>query len=69
MKIKHDKGWVTFVMKTGNTFVRNKMPLSRANAIVKKSKNVIETDERGFGKEILVNDEIFFPIEEVEVTK
>lgn len=62
-KIKHENGKVTFVMRTGKTFVRNKMSISFANAIVKRSKDVEVTDKRGFGEEICVEDKYFFPIE------
>ena len=43
MKIKSEKGKVVFVMRTGKTFVRNTMPLSSAQSIVNRSKNVEET--------------------------
>ena len=62
-KIKHEKGKVIYEMRTGKTFVRNHMPLSYAQAIVKRSKNVEETDKRGYGMEICVDDKYFFPIE------
>ena len=62
-KIKHNNGNVTFVMRTGKTFVKNTMSISYANAIVARSKNVEETDKRGFGTEICVDDTYFFPIE------
>jgi hypothetical protein len=61
--IKHNKGKVTFVMRTGKTFVRNEMALAYAKAIVKRSKNVKETDKRGYGMEICVDDKYFFPID------
>lgn len=63
-KIKHEKGKVTYVMRTGKNFVKNQMPLAYATAIMKRSKNVEETDKRGCGTEICVNDKYFFPIEE-----
>lgn len=63
MKIKHEKGIVTYVMRTGATFVRCKMALAYANRMVKHSKNVVETDERGYGVEICVDDKFFFPVE------
>ena len=63
-KIKHEKGQVTFVMRTGANFVRNKMPLSSAKYIIRCSKNVEEIDKRGCGVEICVDDKYFFPIEE-----
>ena len=64
MKIKSEKGKVTFVMRTGKTFVKNTMALAYAKAIVKRSKNVKETDERGHGMEICVDDKYFFPVVE-----
>ena len=63
MKIKHEKGTVTYVMRAGSGYVRSKMPLGYANSIVKISKNVEETDKRGYGMEICVDDKYFFPIE------
>ena len=75
MNIKHEKGKVTYVMRTGKNFVRNYMPLAHAKAIIKRSKNVEETDKRGYGTEICVDDKYFFPMEEpvkkadAEVTK
>lgn len=69
MKIKNEKGIVTYVMRTGATFVRSKMPLAYANRMVKYSKNVEETDKRGFGMEICVDDKYFFPVENVPVPK
>lgn len=61
--IKHEKGTVTYVMRTGGTFVRSKMPLATANSIVKCGKEVEETDKRGYGVEICVDDKYFFPAE------
>ena len=63
-KIKHEKGIVTYIMRTGGTFVKSKMPLSHAHLIMNRSKNVEETDKRGFGMEICVDDKYFFPIDE-----
>jgi hypothetical protein len=60
--IKHEKGIVTYVMRTGGTFVRSTMPLATAKGIMRRSKNVEETDKRGFGTEICVDDKYFFPI-------
>ena len=62
MKIKNEKGIVTYVMRTGGTFVRSTMPLATANAIVKSGKEVEETDKRGYGTEICVDDTYFFPV-------
>ena len=71
MKIKHEKGVVTYVMRTGSTFVRSTMLLASAKAMLKRNKNVEVTDKRGFGKEICVNDQYFFPLVEdtMEVTE
>lgn len=63
MKLKHEKGIVTYVMRTGGTFVRSKMSLAQANVMVKNSEDVEETDKRGYGVEICVNDTYFFPVE------
>lgn len=67
-KIKAEKGKVTYVMRTGGNFVKNHMPLAHTKALIKRSKNVEETDKRGCGMEICVDDKYFFPIEE-EVTE
>ena len=64
MKIKNEKGIVTYVMRTGGTFVKSTMALAYAKRIVKCSKNVEETDKRGFGMEICVDDKYFFPMVE-----
>lgn len=64
MKIKHEKGIVTYVMRTGGTFVRSKMSLAQASVMVKNSENVEETDKRGYGMEICVDDTYFFPMVE-----
>ena len=63
MKIKHEKGTVTFVMRTGKTFVKSTMPLATAKKTVKLGKEVEETDKRGCGIELCVDDTYFFPIE------
>lgn len=68
-KIKNEKGQVTYVMRTGATFVRNTMMLPYAQSIINRSKNVEETDKRGFGMELCVDDKYFFPIEEEKVVK
>lgn len=68
-KIKHENGKVTYIMRTGGTFVKSNMPLAYANAIVKRSKNVEETDKRGFGIEICVDDKYFFPVEPEKVSR
>lgn len=61
--IKNEKGIVTYVMRTGKTFVKSTMLLAYANSLVKRSKDVEETDKRGCGVEICVDDTYFFPIE------
>lgn len=68
-KIKHENGKVTYIMRTGGTFVKSNMPLSYAQVIVKRSKNVEETDKRGFGIEICVDDKYFFPVEPEKVSR
>ena len=62
-KIKHENGKVIYVMRTGKTFVRSNMSLAYAQSIIKRGKNVEETDKRGFGIEICVDDKYFFPVE------
>ena len=62
-KIKHENGKVTYAMRTGKTFVKSTMPLAYANSLVKRGKEVEETDKRGYGVEICVDDTYFFPIE------
>ena len=63
MNIKHEKGVVTYVMRTGGTFVRSKMSLAQANVMVKTGNHIEETDKRGYGVEICVDDTYFFPVE------
>ena len=63
-KIKHENGKVIYVMRTGKTFVRNHMPLAYAQSIINRGKNVEETDKRGYGIEICVDDKYFFPMEQ-----
>lgn len=64
MNIKHEKGVVTYVMRTGSTFVRSKMTLAQAKVMVKTGNHVEETDKRGYGVEICVDDTYFFPMVE-----
>lgn len=64
MNIKHEKGKVSFSMRTGKVFVKNTMLLSQANRLVKKGKKVEVSDARGYGKEICVDDTYFFPVKE-----
>ena len=68
-KIKHENGNVTYVMRTGKTFVRSNMSLAYAQSIIKRSKNVEETGKRGYGMEICVDDTYFFPVEPEKVIK
>lgn len=63
MNIKCENGMVTFVMRTGKDFVQSQMPLGSALAIQRNGKEIEETDKRGCGKEICVDDTYFFPIE------
>lgn len=58
MKIKHENGMVTFVMRTGKDFVKSQMPIGSAQAIVSTGKSIAEKD----GK-IIVDDTYFFPAE------
>ena len=69
MNIKHEKGKVTYVMRTGEQFVKNIMPLAHAKSLMKRGKNVEETDKRGCGMEICVDDKYFFPIVEEKAEK
>ena len=57
MKIKHEGGMVTFLMRTGKDLVRSKMTIGSAQGIVNKSENVIEKDGQ-----IIVDDTYFFPV-------
>ena len=57
MKIKHENGMVTFLMRTGKDLVRSKMTIGSAQGIVNKGKNVIEKDGQ-----IIVDDTYFFPV-------
>ena len=63
--IKHENGKVTYAMRTGKTFVKSTMPLAYAKSLVKRGKDVEETDKRGYGMEICVDDTYFFPVETV----
>lgn len=62
MEIKHEKGMVDFVMKTGKDFVKGTTSLAHAQSVVKNGEHVEETNKRGFGNEICVDDKYFFPI-------
>lgn len=56
MKIKHENGMVTFLMKTGKDFVRNQMTIGAATGIINHGKSVVEEDNQ-----IIVDDKYFFP--------
>lgn len=56
MKIKHENGIVTYLMRTGKDFVRSTMTIGSAQGIVNKGKTVTEQDEQ-----IIVDDKYFFP--------
>lgn len=58
MKIKHENGIVTFLMRTGKDLVRSTMTIGSAQGIVKKGKSVIEKDGQ-----IIIDDTYFFPAE------
>lgn len=58
MKIKHTNGMVDFTMRTGKDIVKSQMPISYANGIVSKGKEVVEKDNQ-----IIVDDTYFFPAE------
>ena len=58
MKIKHNGGMVTFVMRTGKVKVKSEMPIANAIGIVNHAKNIVEKDN-----EIIVDDTYFFPAE------
>lgn len=65
MKIKHDNGKVTFVMRAGKDKVRSQMTLWEAERIVSTGENVVNTDTK-----IIVDDTYFFPaIKEVKPVK
>lgn len=56
MKIKHENGMVTFVMRAGKDLVRSRMTIGSAQGVVNKGENVIEKDNQ-----IIVDDTYFFP--------
>ena len=56
MKIKHENGMVTFLMRTGKDFVRSQMTIGSAIGIVNRGKSVTEKDGQ-----IIVDDTHFFP--------
>lgn len=60
--IKNDNGSVDFAMRTGEVFVKSKMPLSLANYHITIGTDVKVSDSRGYGDEICVDDTYFFPL-------
>lgn len=56
MKIKHENGIVTFLMRAGKDMVRSQMTIGTATGIINHGKNVVEEDNR-----IIVDDTYFFP--------
>ena len=56
MKIKHENGIVTFLMRTGKDFVRSQMTIASATGIINKGKSVVEENNQ-----IIVDDTYFFP--------
>lgn len=56
MKIKHDNGEVTFLMRAGKDFVRGTMSIGYAQSLVNIAKSVVEEDNQ-----IIVDDNYFFP--------
>lgn len=58
MKFKSENGWVRFIMRAGQSFVTNKMPVDNAADIVSKGKT--EKSSLFDGYEIGVDDHYFF---------
>ena len=56
MKIKHENGIVTYLMRTGKDFVRSTMTIGSAQGIVNRGKSVTEKDGQ-----VIVDDTYFFP--------
>lgn len=56
MRVKHENGMVTFLMRTGKDFVRNQMTIASATGIINHGKNVVEENNQ-----IIVDDTYFFP--------
>jgi hypothetical protein len=56
MKIKHENGIVTFLMRTGKDFVRSTMTIASAMGIINHGGNVVEENNQ-----IIVDDTYFFP--------
>lgn len=57
MKIKHENGMVTFIMRAGKDLVRSRMTIGSAQGVVNKGKTVVERDNH-----IIVDDTYFFPV-------
>lgn len=71
MKIKAKDNKVTFVMRAGKQFVRNTMPLSSAEQIIKSGKVVKDEQVATLCNAMFrcVDDKYFFPLEEVPAKK
>lgn len=57
MKLKHNNGIVTYLMRTGKDFVRSTMTIGSAQGIINKGESVVEK-----GYQIIVDDKYFFPL-------
>jgi hypothetical protein len=57
MKLKHDNGFVTYLMRTGKDFVRSTMTIATAQGIINKGESVVEK-----GYQLVVDDTYFFPL-------
>ena len=55
MKIKHENGIVTFLMRAGKDMVRSTMTIGAATGIMNHGQNVVEEDGQ-----IIVDDTYFF---------
>lgn len=64
MKIKHENGIVTYLMRAGGDFVRSTMTIDYALGIVSKGTTVFEKDGQ-----IIVDDKYFFPAVDVPKRK
>ena len=71
MKIQANDNKVTFVMRAGKQFVRNTMPLSSAEQIIKNGKVVKDEQVAALSNAMFrcVDDKYFFPLEEVPAKK
>lgn len=59
MKIQHENGLVTFLMRTGTDLVRSQMTLASALGKINHAKTLEEKDGQ-----IIVDDKFFFPMED-----